>query len=124
VASATAHGEIDRALDSLATFAEWRSFALAVLAQTRLRSGDVGGARKAAAEAMRLLKTCEGFEDGEGLIRLVDIETLDAIGEREAAREATRIAIERLTSRAARIDGAWRASWLAKGDNAAVLARG
>jgi hypothetical protein len=73
---------------------------------------------------MRLLKPCEGFEDGEGFIRFVDIETLEAAGDHDAAREATRVAIERLRSRAARIDDAWRASWLGHAENAAILARG
>jgi hypothetical protein len=72
---------------------------------------------------MRALTPRDGFEEGESAVRLAEIEALAAAGEHDAAREATRTAVARIEQRAARIDEAWRATWLARPENAATLAR-
>lgn len=90
-----------------------RCAALGILAQVRLRQGLAHDAHRAAEEAMRLLEPLGGLEEGEALVRLIFAETLEAIGDRHAARVAIVAAEQRLLARAARIDNpAWRSSFL------------
>ncbi|MGE5185235.1 MAG: ATP-binding protein, partial [Acidobacteriota bacterium] len=121
IADAVTQSEL--ALERLATFPDYRSIALATRARIHLRCGEVDAAVAAATEARRVMKPQNGFQDGESFVRLCEIEALDAAGQRDAEREATTIAIARLEARASRLDDKWRACWLARGENAATLAR-
>ena len=64
-----------------------------------------------------------GFQEGECYIRLMEIEVLEAAGDRPAAAAAAALAIARLEERAARIVEPWRARFLARRDHAAILSR-
>ncbi|MDP3219055.1 MAG: hypothetical protein Q8S73_33460, partial [Deltaproteobacteria bacterium] len=70
-------------------------------------------ARASAAGAAGLLEKLGGIEEGEGLIRLMDVETRFATGDAEGAARALAAAADRLYARAERIsDAGLRASFL------------
>ena len=117
-----AAAEIAIAVERLATFTEYRSYALATQAKIAIAAGDIALARAAITEARRIVRPQNGFQEGEAFVRLCEIEVLEASGD-PAVAEATAIAIGRLDARAARIDEPWRTRWLAKRHNAATLAR-
>jgi len=86
---------------------------LASLARVVLAAGRGSEALAAAHEAMSTLDALGGVEEGESLVRLVLAEALDATGNLDAARAATRSAYARLLERAAKIsDPEWRKSFL------------
>jgi predicted ATPase len=90
-----------------------RAFASAVVARVRLREKRADLAEAPAREAMRLLDTLGGVEEGESWLRLTYAETLDAIGDREGARDAIRTARVRILERVATThDPAWKKSFL------------
>jgi tetratricopeptide (TPR) repeat protein len=97
---------------------------LASLAQVLLAVGRAEEALAAAREAAATLELLGGIEEGESLVRLVLAESLDAMGDRGAARGAARRARDRLAARAAKIsDPEWRASFLERvPENARTLA--
>ena len=120
---ATAERELAWCIDHLTAYGQFRAFALASQVRLDLARGRIDVARDHAAQAMALLRNDTGFEDGETGVRLAEIEALEAAGEHAAAKAATKIALERLESRAAKIQEPWRSRFLAKPDNAAILAR-
>jgi tetratricopeptide (TPR) repeat protein len=74
-----------------------------ILAQILLRRGRSDEAYRAARAAHDLLEQMGGIDGGEGTIRLVWAEALEAVGEREAARAAIAQARDKLAAVAARI---------------------
>ncbi|HEX7702648.1 MAG TPA: protein kinase, partial [Kofleriaceae bacterium] len=113
-------GELDEAvrqselaIECLTPFhSYYASNAFATLARSHLRRGDLVAAHAATTAAKKLLRSVDGFQGSESIVRLVEIEVLEASGLGEAAREATHIAIARIDLRGARIDATWRTSWL------------
>jgi tetratricopeptide (TPR) repeat protein len=80
-----------------------RAQALAILAQVRLAANTPPTALAAAREAMDLLESQGGMEEGESTVRLVYAEALHATGDVGGARAAIAAARERLLERAAKI---------------------
>jgi tetratricopeptide (TPR) repeat protein len=116
-----AEGELERALDRLAAFAEWGSIAHATRARLHLARGAPEAARADAARAFAALRPQDGFEEGECYIRLAEIDALEAAGDLPAARRAAALARERLEERAARLVEPWRARFLARAGHVAIL---
>jgi serine/threonine protein kinase/tetratricopeptide (TPR) repeat protein len=90
-----------------------RAQALATLAQVKLARASIAEALDAAREAMELLESLGGLDEGESLVRLMYAEALAAAGDHARAREAIAAARHRLLERAAKIsDPGWRRSFL------------
>ena len=108
------------AVAKLAAFGEYHAMALATRARILVALGDLDGARADATAARRAMRAHDGFQYGESLIRLVEIEVLEAA--RDPAAAAVRLeAAARLDARAAKLAAPWRASFLARPENAATL---
>jgi hypothetical protein len=91
-----------------------RAYALGTLARALLSAGDVAAARAPAAEAMAIMASLGGLEEGEPLVRLAHAEVLLAGGDVDAARAALAEARDHVLSRAAKVkDPARRQSFLA-----------
>jgi tetratricopeptide (TPR) repeat protein len=91
-----------------------RAYALGTLARALLSAGDVAAARAPAAEAMAIMASLGGLEEGEPLVRLAHAEVLLANGDVDAARAALAKARDGVLSRAAKVqDPARRQSFLA-----------
>lgn len=113
--SEEALSEARAAVELLEAAPPYRGFALAVLADIELRSGDLQSATRHAAEARALLDKVERLEEGEALVRLVHAETLHANGELDEARAAIDVARRRLLARADKIeDRSLRESFLTR----------
>jgi eukaryotic-like serine/threonine-protein kinase len=80
-----------------------RPFALAVLADVELRRGKIDAGLSAAREAIDALEEVGRVPEGEGIVRLVWAEALDAAGRRAEAEAAIASANEALERRAARL---------------------
>jgi tetratricopeptide (TPR) repeat protein len=90
-----------------------RAQVLATLAQVELALEKPQQALVAARDAMRILETTGGIEEGESLIRLAYAEALAFSGQHEEANDAIVAARDRLLERASRIrDLTWRRSFL------------
>jgi eukaryotic-like serine/threonine-protein kinase len=102
-----------------------QAYALAALAEAYGAEGRTQEALSAAQEAIALLVSLGGIEEGETLIRLTYAEALDAALARDASRLALKEARDRLLTRAAKIaDPALRQSFLERvPENARTLAR-
>ena len=111
-----------------------RACALATLADARVAAQRAGVAREgsagpsalaAAREAMDILTSLRGLEEGESLVRLVYAEALDAAGEHAAARDAIAEARARLLARADKVtEPSLRASFLERvPENARTMER-
>jgi serine/threonine protein kinase len=100
-----------------------RAHALATHAGILLASGEPEAALTRAAEAMALLESLEGVEEGEALIRLVHVRALEANGHFEEADRAAVAAQARVRVRAERIsDPRYKKSFLQNvPENAATL---
>jgi ATP/maltotriose-dependent transcriptional regulator MalT len=110
-----AERELVLALDLAGATPPLRAFGLAVLASAQLRIGRADLARPVAAEAMELLESLGGVEEGEALIRLMYAESLAALGDATAASQAIATARVRLLERTAMIqDPLWKDSFLEK----------
>jgi hypothetical protein len=96
---------------------------LATHVRLALARGEVAAALQHAAEAKTLMRDDHGFEEGENVIRLAEIEAFEAAGDHVAARRAAVIAIQRLEVRATKLQEPWRSRFLAKPVNRATLAR-
>jgi tetratricopeptide (TPR) repeat protein len=118
---AGAEREARAAFDILTVAPPMRAHASATLARVLLAAGRNDEALAAAEEAMRILHSVSGVEEGESPVRLAYAEALIANG--RDARGAVAVAAERLRQRAERIsDPAWRASFLERvPDNARIL---
>jgi tetratricopeptide (TPR) repeat protein len=98
-----------------------RAAALATLALIRLRQERAPEARALAEQAVALLEALGSLEEGESLVRLADVLTLDADGKPDQARARLTEARARLLERADKIRGDWRERFLAVRDNARTL---
>jgi tetratricopeptide (TPR) repeat protein len=116
----SAEREASRAAEVLHVAPPLRAAALATLAEVRLAQGDPAAARAVAAEAMALAASTE-LEEGESLVRLAFVRTLDASDRHEEARAALVAAVARIEERAERIGLEWRARFLDVADNARTL---
>ena len=128
--AALGEGELSTAEHHLAwchahfsTIGALRSVGLATHVRLALARGEVAVALEHAAEAKALMRDDHGFEEGENVIRLAEIEAFEAAGDHVAARRAAAIAIQRLELRATRLQEPWRSRFLAKPVNRATLAR-
>jgi eukaryotic-like serine/threonine-protein kinase len=83
-----------------------RAIALATLAELALARGAAAEALAFARDAMEVLASMRGIEEGESLIRLAHAEALHATGDLDGARAAIADARDRLVARAARISHA------------------
>ena len=102
-----------RAVELHASLPAARAGGLASLAQIRLSAGRIDDAQEPAAEAHALLERLGTIEEFEGLVRLVHAETLEALGQTDAARQALARATDRLHERASRIGNeTWRQGFL------------
>jgi len=101
-----------------------RAHALATVAQLRMTQKRYPEALAVAEEAMALLESLGGIEEGETAVRLVYGEALYQAGEQDKARAAIEVAAQRVTERARKIkDAEWRESFLKRvPDNARTLA--
>jgi tetratricopeptide (TPR) repeat protein len=118
-----AERDLGTALEQLSKYGQYRSFTIALGVRISLRRNDVVRALELATEAMSLMRPDDGFQEGESMVRLVQIEALEAAGDTVAARAAIEVAVGRLETRAARIEEPWRTSFLGKRVNAATLER-
>jgi tetratricopeptide (TPR) repeat protein len=100
-----------------------RAEGLAVLAQVLLAQGRAREAHQAAAEAHATVERLGGIDGGEFLIRVEHAQALEAIGDHAAAVAALRVALERLTVCANKInDPALRQSFLQRvPENARIM---
>jgi tetratricopeptide (TPR) repeat protein len=111
---AAARAAAETALTIAASIPGVRAYALGTLARVMLAEGRPEEARPLAEEAMALVASLGGLEEGEPMVRLGHAEALLACGDEAAAREALAIARDRLLALAAKIsDPARRASLLA-----------
>jgi tetratricopeptide (TPR) repeat protein len=119
-----AAGEAQRAAGASSGAPAIRAHALAVHADILLDARREAEALPLAVEAMRVLLSLEGVEEGEALIRLVHIRALAATGDERAAKERLVEAQARLRVRAERIsDPRYRKSFLENvPENAATMA--
>jgi tetratricopeptide (TPR) repeat protein/predicted Ser/Thr protein kinase len=110
-----AEGEATAASELLRVSPALRAHALATLAHVRLAKRRVAEALESAREAMTLLESLGGIEEGEALVRLAYAEALRANGDVAEARQVIAQALARLVARAEQIrDPRWRASFLDK----------
>ncbi len=108
-----AEREVHSAMDVAGAPAPLKALGHAVLARIYLQNVGAHRAEAPAREANRILDALGGVEEGEAYIRLVFAETLEAMGDHEAAREAIKTARVRILERAAMIqDPAWKQSFL------------
>jgi hypothetical protein len=119
---AAARDHVEFALAHVPQSTHFHAMALVMRARLRVATGDRAGARADVAQARRDTRPNHGIQDGEALVRLVEIEVLVADGERAAARAAAVAAANRLRERAARLAEPWRAMFLAKADHVATFA--
>jgi hypothetical protein len=122
--AAAAEREARAAVEILDGAPPARAQALAVLARALLVLGRAAEAHDAAVEAAALLESLGGIDEGEALVRLALVETLESVGKRDEAGAALAIARDRLLARAERIENAaLRASFLERvPENAGTLA--
>ncbi len=101
-----------------------RACALARLADVLLEAGRAADALDASREAIRIIDSTRGTDEGESLARVSFARALDATGDKAGAHDAIAAARERVLARAARISvAAWRDSFLnAIPENARTLA--
>jgi tetratricopeptide (TPR) repeat protein len=118
---AGAEREARAAVDILSVAPPMRAHALGTLSRVLRAQGRPREALTAAEEAMKLMHSVSGIEEGESLIRLAYVEALGENG--LDARGAIAVAADRLRQRADRIsDPAWRASFLENvPDNARIV---
>ncbi len=110
---AVATQEALKALPLLEHAPPYRASLLGLVAISRADKGDAVGAHEAGQEAMRILQRLGGTVEGESIARLGHAEGLYAIGDHEGAREAIRVARDRLVTRANRIENPeWRKYFL------------
>jgi len=98
-----AEAEARRAIEVSANSPAVRALALGALAQVRFERGHPEEALSHTREALRLLATVGGIEEGEALVRLLHAESLRALGDHDEARRAIVEARDRLLERASKI---------------------
>jgi eukaryotic-like serine/threonine-protein kinase len=108
-----AEREVMTTLDQPGATPPLRAYGLAVLASTYLRSGRADRAASCAREAMQLLESLGGVEEGEAFIRLTYAEAREAVGDQTGAREAIATARVRILERTAMIqDAQWKDTFI------------
>ena len=108
-----AESETRAAIEAFGLTPPLRAYALGVLGRIRLTSSSPRSAEAPAREAMAMLDSLGGVEEGEAYVRLAFAEALDAAGDRDAACEAIATARVRIMERAAMIhDPQWKESFL------------
>lgn len=108
-----ADAEIHAAMDVAGSTPPLRAFAYGVLARIHLANAGAHKAEAPAREAHGILEALGGVEEGEAYIRLAYAETLAALEQHDAAKEAIKTARVRILERAAMIqDPAWKQSFL------------
>ncbi len=111
---ASAHKEAQAAVEIAASVPGVRAYALGTLAKVLLAEGRADEALAPAQEAMAIVESLGGLEEGEPIVRLCHAEVLRAVGDEAGARAALLVAREKLIARAAKIkDPIRRASLLA-----------
>jgi tetratricopeptide (TPR) repeat protein len=117
--------EARRAAEAAQDVPPVRAHALAVLAQTLLESKLPEDALEHAEEAMRLLESLGGIEEGESLVRVMHAEALAAVGRMDDAKASIARARDRLLDRAQKIsDPRMRQSFLTNvAENARTMKR-
>ena len=113
--------EAVRAVELLVVAPPLRAAALATLSEIRVADGRLQEARAAVAEAVAMMATTE-LEEGETVVRLMDVLTLEATGHPDEARAALAIAAERVIARADRLGKSWRSKFLAIAESERTLA--
>lgn len=104
-----AEREVASVLDQHGVPPPLRAYGLAILAHTHLGNGRSDRAEPCAREAMHLLETLGGVEEGEAYIRLTYAEALEAMGDHAGACEAIATARVRILERTAMIqDPQWK----------------
>jgi len=104
-----AERDVKLALEQTGATPPLRAYGLAILAGAHLKSGRPDRAEAPAREALQLLETLGGVEEGEAFIRLTYAESLDAIGDHDGARGAIATARVRILERTAMIqDAQWK----------------
>ena len=118
---AGAEAEARGACDLLAGAPTLRPFALATLSNVLRARGDARGALALAKEAAEAAGA--GIESGEAVVALALAESLQAMGDAQAAKVTLAASVERLRARASRIrDSSLRESFLARvPENARML---
>jgi tetratricopeptide (TPR) repeat protein len=118
-----AEAEAQVATEMLKAAPPLRAHALATFACVRLAQQRPAEAMALANEAMGLLDSLGGIEEGEASVRLVHAEALHASGEQREACRAITLGVARLDERARKIkDARWRQSFLRNvPDNARTL---
>jgi tetratricopeptide (TPR) repeat protein len=103
---------------------EVRAFCSGTLASIELARGRAVEALDAAREAIELVESLGGIEEGEALVRLAHAEALEATGDLAGARVAFGEALAAIHARLARVpDPAWRARLMAVAEHARTFAR-
>ena len=115
--------ELDGAFALLTAFSEWHAIALATRALVHVARGEHADARSVVDRAVLLMRIQSGFEEGEALIRLAELEVLEAAGDLPAAHRAAALAIARLEERAQNLVEPWRTRFLARAVHAQTLSR-
>ena len=100
---AEAEEEARRAVEVSRNSPAVHALALGALAEVRFERGAADEALLLTREAMALLATVGGIEEGEALVRLLHAEALRSTGDVPAARVAILEARDRLLERAARV---------------------
>jgi tetratricopeptide (TPR) repeat protein len=118
-----AERELDGAFAHLTAFSEWHAIALATRALVHVARGEHADARSVVDRAVLLMRIQSGFEEGEALIRLAELEVLEAAGDLPAAHRAAALAITRLEERAQSLVEPWRTRFLARAVHAQTLSR-
>jgi tetratricopeptide (TPR) repeat protein len=102
-----------RAVEMLRDHPPARTYALSVLAHALRAAGSTDEAVDASREAMDVLTSLTGLEEGESFVRLEWAESLAAAGRTEDARRAIVAARDRVMERASKIaDAQWRKRFL------------
>ena len=110
-----AEREVTLVLEQAGVTPPLRAYGLAILAGAHLKNGRPDLAASPAREAMQLLESLGGVEEGEAYIRLTYAEALDAVGEQEGARDAIATARVRILERTAMIqDEEWKDTFIQK----------
>ncbi|MBX3227303.1 MAG: protein kinase [Labilithrix sp.] len=104
-----AEREVSLALDTAGASPPLHAYGLAILASVFLQYGRADKADACAREALTLLDSLGGVEEGEAFIRLTYAEAREAAGDMSGAREAIATARVRILERTAMIqDAAWK----------------
>ncbi|MCL2725331.1 MAG: protein kinase [Polyangiaceae bacterium] len=110
---AEAEREAKAAIEGSGAYSPLGAYAYAVLGRIYLNGNQPNRAEAPAYEAIRLLDSLGGVEEGESYLRLVFAETRIALGDREGARDALATARVRILERTAMIhDATWKAFFL------------